>query len=53
MPNFAQDCTKAATLGRSEPPYHFIPPIDDLPIEEIIKGCFVINKLVEDCFISF
>jgi hypothetical protein len=53
MPNISQDCTKTATLGRVDKPFYFVPPADDQPVEEVIKGCFVINKLVEDYFSSF
>jgi hypothetical protein len=34
------------------PPY-FRPPIDDFPVEEIIKGCYIVGKLVQDHFSSY
>jgi hypothetical protein len=53
MPNTSQNSTKTALMGKTDRPFFFVPPTDDLPVEEIIKGCYVINKLVEDHFASF
>ena len=53
MPNTSLNSTKTALLSNIDKPFFFVPPIDDFPVEEIIKGCYVINKLVEDHFVSF
>jgi len=53
MPNISSNSTKTALVGQVDKPFFFVPPVDDLPVEEIIKGCYVINKLVEDHFATF